>query len=143
TYTLNFFAGTNCDEAGTNSGLSLYGSTVVTTDTNGEASFSATLEAPPSPNQFITATATDPNLVTTPFAPCITNAAVTLSVHLAANQLIISWPSAAPGFELQTAGPYGASLNWSQVTNSRVSGADRISVTLPPAERAALFRLIR
>jgi hypothetical protein len=60
TFALDFFANTAADPSGFGQGRRYLGSTSVTTDTSGNASFDVTLIASTSAADFITATATDP-----------------------------------------------------------------------------------
>jgi CSLREA domain-containing protein len=73
TYTIDFYASRECDASGFGEGDSHLGSTSVTTDANGDASFTVTLAAPPSPDQQrITATATGSGGSTSEFSRCVT-----------------------------------------------------------------------
>ncbi|MGH6961449.1 MAG: choice-of-anchor Q domain-containing protein, partial [Dongiaceae bacterium] len=68
TFTLEFFANATCDPAGFGEGETLLGSTSVTTDSRGDASFQTTV---PSAAQFVSATATDANGNTSEFSQCV------------------------------------------------------------------------
>jgi hypothetical protein len=70
-FTLEFFADTICNPSGFGEGERLLGSTVVTTDTSGNASFTVTFNIPVDPGQFISATATDPANNTSQFSQCV------------------------------------------------------------------------
>ncbi len=71
-FRLEFFANAVCDPSGNGEGETLLGSTMVTTDGSGNASFMVTLPATVAVGQFITATATDPNNNTSEFSQCTT-----------------------------------------------------------------------
>jgi hypothetical protein len=60
TYTVDFFASPSADPSGYGEGQSYLGSTTVTTNAAGNASFIVTFNTPFNPAQAITATATDP-----------------------------------------------------------------------------------
>jgi photosystem II stability/assembly factor-like uncharacterized protein len=67
TYTLDFYADPSPDISFYGPGKTYLGSTTVTTDANGNATFTVTLSAATSTNEWITATATDPNGNTSEF----------------------------------------------------------------------------
>jgi titin len=68
-FTLEFFADTVCNPSGFGEGESLLGDLTVTTDADGNASFTFTCAAVPS-GQFVAATATDPAGNTSAFSAC-------------------------------------------------------------------------
>jgi hypothetical protein len=68
-YTLDFYANTSCDPSGHGEGQTFFGSTQVTTDSNGNASFNASFPTPAS-GQAFTATATDASGNTSEFSVC-------------------------------------------------------------------------
>lgn len=70
TFTVQFFANSNCDPSGFGEGEALIGSTQVTTDASSNASFTF-FAAGAQPGQSITATATDPAGNTSEFSNCI------------------------------------------------------------------------
>jgi CSLREA domain-containing protein len=74
TYTIDFYASRECDsQGGFGEGDAHIGSTTVTTDASGDATFAVTLAAPPQPEQqTITATATGPAGSTSEFSRCLT-----------------------------------------------------------------------
>jgi Bacterial Ig domain len=67
-YLIQFFANVTADPSGYGQGQTLLGSITVTTDSNGNASFTATFNVSVSVGEFISATATDPNSNTSEFA---------------------------------------------------------------------------
>ena len=71
TFTLEFFSNTECDGSGFGEGKTFIGSTTVTTDSNCNAAFSASLPVAVAAGQFITATATDPAGNTSEFSQCV------------------------------------------------------------------------
>ena len=71
TFTLEFSSNTECDGSGFGEGKTFIGSTTVTTDSNCNAAFSASLPVAVAAGQFITATATDPAGNTSEFSQCV------------------------------------------------------------------------
>ncbi len=70
TYHLDFFAGGSCDPSGYGQGEQYLGSAQATTDSGGNASFQATLNARLTGKGVVTATATDPDGNTSEFSAC-------------------------------------------------------------------------
>jgi hypothetical protein len=70
-FTLEFFANSACDPSGYGEGEEFIGSTIVTTDGAGDASFDVGLPGPLLPGAFVTATATDPGGNTSEFSACV------------------------------------------------------------------------
>lgn len=75
TYHLDFYAGGSCDSSGYSQGEQYLGSAQVTTDSGGNASFQATLNARLTGSGFVTATATDLDGNTSEFSACYLYAA--------------------------------------------------------------------
>ena len=71
TFRLEFFSNTACDSSGNGEGERFLGSTNVTTDGSGNASFVVSLPVSVPVGQFATATATDPNGNTSEFSQCV------------------------------------------------------------------------
>ena len=80
TFTLAFFSNSACDPSGHGEGESLLGSTMVTTDGSGDASFLVTFSTTLPTGTVITATATDPGNNTSEFSQCATVADFTIAV---------------------------------------------------------------
>ena len=76
TFSLEFFANRACHPLGFGEGEDHIGSTEVTTDANGTASFTVALLASGTKGQFLTATATDPAGNTSEFSRCASMAAL-------------------------------------------------------------------
>ena len=70
-FELEFFSNTACDPSGFGEGQTPLGSTTVTTDESGGASFAVTFSTAVPQGQFITATAIGPNRDTSEFSQCI------------------------------------------------------------------------
>jgi hypothetical protein len=69
TFTLEFSANDSLDSSGNGEGQTLLGDATITTDGNGDASFTATV--PAGSGNIITATATNTNLLTSEFSAWI------------------------------------------------------------------------
>src|SRR6185295_7064770 len=72
TFTIDFYVNAGCDPSSFGEGTSYIGSANVTTDANGDSSFSVNLSFNPSLGNSITATATDPSGNTSEFSQCST-----------------------------------------------------------------------
>ncbi len=72
TFTIQFFTDPTADPSGFGQGRTLIGSTTVTTDASGNATFSTTLHVVTTSGQVVTATATDPGGNTSEFAQDVT-----------------------------------------------------------------------
>lgn len=70
-YTLEFFGSPQCDSTGYGEGRSFLGSTSVSTNGSGNASFDVTLNAALATGSFVTATATAANGSTSEFSACV------------------------------------------------------------------------
>lgn len=75
TFSLEFFANGVCDPSDHGEGEQFLGSTDVTTDRSGDATFAVTLSETVAVGSFITATVADPGNNTSEFSPCIPVAA--------------------------------------------------------------------
>ena len=71
TFRLEFFFNTSCDASGNGEGETFLGFTDITTDSGGNAGFTANLTANSPSGSFITATATDPGNNTSEFSKCL------------------------------------------------------------------------
>ncbi len=69
-FRLEFFSNAACDPSGHGEGQSFIGSTMVTTNASGAASFNVAFQTSVGAGQFFTATATDPNNNTSEFCQC-------------------------------------------------------------------------
>jgi CSLREA domain-containing protein len=79
TFTLEFFANSQCDDSGNGQGEDFLGSAEVTTDVNGDATVDVTLDATAAAGNAITATATDPDGNTSEFSGCTDPVAVVVN----------------------------------------------------------------
>jgi len=80
TFTLQFFANATADPSGYGQGQNLVGTTAVTTDANGNASFSASFPTVLPTGEAVSATATDPSGDTSEFAQDVAVVAATSPV---------------------------------------------------------------
>ena len=71
TLTLAFYVNETCDDSGHGEGQTFLGTAEVTTDSSGDAAFSATFDVDVAPGQFVTATATSSGGSTSEFSACI------------------------------------------------------------------------
>jgi len=71
TFRLEFFSNPACDSSGYGEGQVYLGSTMVTTDSNGDVAFNTTLSASSQTGEFISGTATDPGGNTSEFSLCL------------------------------------------------------------------------
>src|SRR6185503_875073 len=70
TFNLQFFTNPSCNPSGYGEGQTPISTQAVTTDGNGDASYTVSLPLMLPQNQFVTATATDPTNNTSEFSPC-------------------------------------------------------------------------
>jgi CSLREA domain-containing protein len=71
TYRIQLFSNSSCDPSGFGQGETFVDETYVTTDGNGDASFTRFISPGIPPGQFMTATATDPTGNTSEFSECL------------------------------------------------------------------------
>ena len=122
-YSLEFFASPPWDAWGITEGRTYLGAMSLATDGTGNGAFAVTLPASAPADWLVTATATDPAGNTSAFsagAPLAAGpAGVTLSITRSNNlQMILTWPSAAAGFQLEAAGSFRPPVQWFPVTNA-------------------------
>jgi hypothetical protein len=79
-FNLDFYRNSACDPSGSGEGEHLIGSTLVTTDASGNASFDVTFAVATGSSELLTATATDLSGNTSEFSPCATVGSVGLSI---------------------------------------------------------------
>jgi len=155
-YRLEFFATPAWDPAGIPEGKIFLGSTNVTTDGSGNASFTAAIATTPDTNWLITATATDANGNTSEFSAgigIVSNGVASPALAVAKNisgsggggstTTSFSWPSAATFFSLEKADSLTPPVQWHPVTNGIVDagGTKSFTVTNDGSRTSAFFRL--
>jgi len=64
-----------------------------------------------------------------------------LRVARGTNQLVLSWPSVAPGYVLETAGVLGRGASWAPLTNGIAVSGNRSFYTNAIGSSPAFFRL--
>lgn len=79
-FNLDFYRNSACDPSGNGEGEHLIGSTLVTTDAQGHASFDITFAVSTASSEVLTATATDLSGNTSEFSPCATVGSIGLSI---------------------------------------------------------------
>ncbi len=94
TYTLQFFSTPGLNASGNAEGETLLGTATLTTDATGSGTFSATLPASLASGQLVTATATGPSGVTSPFSKGVAATTTTIVPSTTHSTLTVS-PAAA------------------------------------------------
>ena len=79
-FNLDFYRNSACDPSGNGEGEHLIGSTLLTTDAQGNGNFDITFAVSTVPSELLTATATDQSGNTSEFSPCATAGLVGLSI---------------------------------------------------------------
>ena len=64
-----------------------------------------------------------------------------LSIALTNRQIVVSWPDAAAGFNLQSTTNLASQSSWAAVTNVAVVVGEQRNVSLPPANTSQFYRL--
>ncbi|MEO6036235.1 MAG: immunoglobulin domain-containing protein [Verrucomicrobiota bacterium] len=127
-YRLEFFANPVCDTNGYGEGKTFIGFTSVTTDSNGNAAFSATIPVGNLAGQIITATATGEDNTTSEFSACRTIDPLPTSTSVT-----VSMPEIRPnaGFTFQLALPTGLTyvIEASSDTKNWIPIATNIALT--------------
>ena len=151
-YRLEFFATPTWDATNQPEGKYFLGTTNVTTDGSGNASFAAAFATAPATNLLVTATATDANGNTSEFSAGI---AITSSGAVAPSLVIapatsggttppatITWPSAAAAFTLEKTASLQPPVQWQPVTSGIAdSGTVKTLVVTNTAGTNQFFRL--
>jgi hypothetical protein len=146
-FTLDFYASSICDNSGHGAGEFYLGLAGVTTGADGIGGFSVTLPVKVLSSQVLTATATDSTNSTSEFSACAAvsggEAGVSLSIRLLDKTNVVSWPSSATGFVLESASILASTNQWTLVTNTVVDdGAERaVAIPNPPVGSHQFFRL--
>ena len=95
-FNLEFFSTPACDASGNGEGQTFLGSTTVTTDGAGNATFNATLASAAAVGHVLTATATDPAGNTSEFSPCLAIVAPVAEMNVTGNGVSIPDNDATP-----------------------------------------------
>ncbi len=144
-FKLDFFASQICDSSGYGEGQYYLGSAQAMTDASGNAGFSISLLSAPASYQVMTATATDPNGNTSEFSPCLTAGGpdVRLALRVSGGVILISWPSGATSYRLQSAPALSPPVQWSDVSgNISDDGVQKtLAISNSPSLANAFFRL--
>ena len=147
-FRIEFFASPAWDSAGVPEGRLYLGSTNVTTDSLGSATFAANLPTATPTNTVVTATATDAAGNTSPFSsvslPTYGAQTVSLAILAGPGTQTLSWPSAAAAAGFQLQGTTSLSpASWHSVTTGITDNGVVQSLTLtnPPANSSQFFRL--
>jgi CSLREA domain-containing protein len=106
-FRVEFFSNSECDPSGNGEGETFLDATTVTTDANGDASFTVTLASTVS-DPYITATATGPNNNTSEFSKCV---AVLTDFTVAASPTSVTVTRGSAATYTVTISPIGAALD--------------------------------
>ena len=145
-FRIELFASPPFDPLGLAEGQLFLGSTNVTTDANGEASFSVMVNYAAA-DHLITATATDANGNTSEFSSAAPLAigpqGVSLAIVNNGTSQTIYWPAVALQFELETTGALNSTSQWQTITSGIVTLAEwkQYVVTNGPSATNQFFRL--
>lgn len=147
-YTLEFFASPAWDPNGVAEGQTFLGASFVPTDGSGNASFSAALRsAGAPPDSIITATATDSFHNTSEFsvgyASTVGPQTVSLAIARQGANALITWPSSASAFQLETTTSLSPPVQW-QPASGTISDNGTVksfTVTNAPGSSSRFYRL--
>jgi len=127
TFSLEFFASTTCDPSGYGEGQAFLGATTATTDGRGDATFTIAFPTTVPADQFITATATDPNKSTSEFSRCRPVTSPPINRPPVAIDAVVTTTQDTPiTITLSASDPNGDSLTFSVITgptHGTLSGA--------------------
>jgi len=143
-YRLEFFATPTWDASAIPEGKIYLGTTNITTDASGNASFTATLAVTPDTNYLITATATDANGNTSEFSAgvnvvsnSLANPALSVAQSVTSaggggnlTTTTVAWPSAATFFTLEKTATLQPPIQWTAVTSGIVAAGGLKTFTL-------------
>jgi parallel beta-helix repeat protein len=147
TYHIEFFASPAWDSLGIPEGQIYLGSTSVTTDGAGDATFSVVLPVAAPKNFIITATATDQVGNTSEFSTngpqVVGPQTVSLSILRGFGDVTISWPSSSTGYVLEGATSLAAPIQWVPITSGILDDSltKTYTETVGPAPGQKYFRL--
>ncbi len=125
-------------------GTATYQSKDSTDGTSRWGDYSATSVDPSDPTHFwtIQMCATGASVWSTQITELIA-APLVLSIRQAETNVLLSWPSAATGSQLQTAARLGATNAWLPVAPSPTVVGDQLQVTVPAGTNSAFFRVVK
>ena len=147
TFRLEFFASPAWDSTSLAEGQLWLGDSAVTTDANGNASFTALLPVGTPTNYLVTATATDADGNTSEFsagvAASVGTQNVSVSITTDGFTPTISWPGTAILYRLETTDSLGPTSQWRPVTSGVVNVGEWsvFSVTNVFEKASQFFRL--
>ena len=78
-----------------------------------------------------------------PYALAFEIFTMSMSASETNNQVVVSWPVAPTGFQLQSAGSFNPPVSWATVTNAVTITTNQNLVSLPVSGGSQFFRLIR
>ena len=135
-FVLDFYANSVCDPLGFGEGARFIGSTTVTTNSSGDATFDVNFPVTVMPNEVLTATATDPSGNTSEFSQCSTACPSGGSISFSPTRITVSEARWMASFNLTRTGGSAGSLTvgYSVVNQTATSGSD-----FAPTEGAITF----
>lgn len=120
-FQIDFYSNPEADPSTFGEGDSFLGTTLVKTDENGHAVFSASLPLPVTAGHLISATSTDTNNNTSEFSRTLAVLAAATNAFMrtarAGNSPVLQWPSAAIDFVLEGTAELRAPIKWRAITN--------------------------
>jgi len=130
TYDLEFFANYGCHPLGNGEGGRFVGAGTVTTDGNGNGTFSIALPSTLPSGQVIAATATDPAGNTSEFSPCSSNAATGL-IQFGATTLSVREDLSTLTIPVVRVGGSAGSVtvNYASANNTATAGQDYTAIS--------------
>lgn len=147
TYRVELFATPTWDATSIPEGKQFLGTTGVSTDGNGNASFSTTVATVPDTNYVITATATDANGNTSEFSAGVaissggaaTPALAITPANSGTSTAAVTWPSAAAAFTLEKTSSLQPPVQWQAVTSGIADSGTVKTFTVTNAGGARQF----
>lgn len=127
-FNLDFYRNSVCDPSGNGEGEHLIGSTLVTTDAQGNASFDTTFSVSTASSELLTTTATDQAGNTSEFSPCATAGLVGVS---------IGDVSAAEGNSGTTSFSFPVTLQSAATQDVTVTFSTQVGTAIPPVDFVA------
>ena len=141
-FNLDFYRNSACDPSGSGEGEHLIGSTLVTTDAQGNANFDVTFAVSTALSELLTATATDQAGNTSEFSPCATVGTIGLSIG---DVSAVEGDSGTTSFSfpvtLQSAATQDVTVTFATQVGTAVPSVDFVgasgTVTIPAGQTSA------
>ncbi len=127
-FNLDFYRNSACDPSGSGEGEHFIGTTLVTTDVQGNANFDVTFAVATASTELLTATATDQSGNTSEFSPCATAGTIGLSIGDVSTQ---------EGDSGTTSFSFPVTLQSAAIQDVVVTFATQGGIALPPVDFVA------